>query len=614
MNRLAAAVVMVVLVGLPRIAAAQGRGGGAAGGAAASAPIQVTQTQADYVANTLTVKVANLDLSKLGTAGVWLSGQVASILSSTTDAATNTGVLVVQLPSPAPVGSFLLEVNWSAPADRQAFDISLGANGPVGPQGLVGPGGLVGPTGATGATGATGPQGAQGPIGPQGLKGDTGAQGPQGETGAVGPQGPKGDTGATGAQGLKGDTGATGAQGLKGDTGATGAQGVKGDTGATGATGPTGATGAKGDTGAQGPQGIPGIALPFDGTRGITGGVSFRVTNDAIDALSAIEGRATSRNGVGVRGVAGAGDGGVFTGGTGFNIPGAGIRAFGGGWGASGGIAGSGGVFTGGGGAPVPNTGNAAGHGIVGYGGTANNGAGIGAIFVGGDVRCGNGCGWAHDSIGGHVITESGDGVVTYGGPWGSGLVATGGIHGHGVIASAGSDPGLYAGYFAGNVHVTGTLSKAAGSFKIDDPIDPENKYLSHSFVESPDMMNIYNGNITLDKKGRAVVTMPEYFEALDQDFRYQLTCIGGFAQIYVAKKIDGNRFEIAGGKPGLEVSWQVTGIRHDAYANAHRITVQEMKKADERGRYLNPEAYGKPAEQGLAPKAPIVPAPGGGK
>jgi len=129
-----------------------------------------------------------------------------------------------------------------------------------------------------------------------------------------------------------------------------------------------------------------------------------------------------------------------------------------------------------------------------------------------------------------------------------------------------------------------GTIYKPAGSFRIDHPLDPANKYLSHSFVESPDMMNIYNGVVLLDSRGRAEVKLPNYFEALNQDFRYQLTSIGTFAPVYVAQKIKGNSFRIAGGKPGMEVSWQVTGIRHDAYANAHRIVVEEDKPAKEKG------------------------------
>ena len=90
------------------------------------------------------------------------------------------------------------------------------------------------------------------------------------------------------------------------------------------------------------------------------------------------------------------------------------------------------------------------------------------------------------------------------------------------------------AGNFQGNVNVTGTLSKGMGTFKIDHPVDPENKFLYHSFVESPDMMNIYNGVISFDQNGEAVVTLPEYFEALNRQFRYQLTPIGGFAPLYI--------------------------------------------------------------------------------
>ena len=156
-------------------------------------------------------------------------------------------------------------------------------------------------------------------------------------------------------------------------------------------------------------------------------------------------------------------------------------------------------------------------------------------------------------------------------------------------------------GYFAGNLNVTGKLTKGSGSFKIDHPLDPANKYLSHSFVESPDMMNVYNGNITTDRHGFATVTLPDYFEALNRDFRYQLTVIGRFAQAIVAKKIASNQFVIRTNKPAVEVSWQVTGIRQDAYANANRIQVEEDKPASEQGYYLHPEVFGQPESRGIA-------------
>jgi len=139
-------------------------------------------------------------------------------------------------------------------------------------------------------------------------------------------------------------------------------------------------------------------------------------------------------------------------------------------------------------------------------------------------------------------------------------------------------------GFFKGSLTVNGNISKGGGSFRIDDPIDPDNKYLYHSFVESPDMMNIYNGVVVVDANGEATVTLPAWFEALNMDFRYQLTCIGGYAPVYIASEVSGNGFRIAGGRPSLKVSWQVTGIRHDAYANAHRIPVEEEKPRNARG------------------------------
>lgn len=143
-----------------------------------------------------------------------------------------------------------------------------------------------------------------------------------------------------------------------------------------------------------------------------------------------------------------------------------------------------------------------------------------------------------------------------------------------------------------GNLDIVGNLSKGSGTFKIDHPLDPLNKYLSHSFVESPDMMNVYNGNIITDVGGYAVVQLPEYFEALNRDFRYQLTVIGDFAQAIVARKIENNHFTIRTDKPRIEVSWQVTGIRDDAFARMNPVIV-EVEKKEMKGTYLHPDAFG---------------------
>jgi hypothetical protein len=154
-------------------------------------------------------------------------------------------------------------------------------------------------------------------------------------------------------------------------------------------------------------------------------------------------------------------------------------------------------------------------------------------------------------------------------------------------------DAAIGAAVFDGNVQVAGHLSKYSGSFKIDHPLDPKNKYLYHSFVESPDMMNIYNGNVVTDTEGYAAVMLPDWFEALNRDFRYQLTVIGVFARAIVAEEVRDGQFVIRTDVPNVKVSWQVTGIRQDAWARDNRIPVEEEKPAEERGTYMYPQGFG---------------------
>ena len=183
--------------------------------------------------------------------------------------------------------------------------------------------------------------------------------------------------------------------------------------------------------------------------------------------------------------------------------------------------------------------------------------------------------------------------------PSGIGVAAINDSGGDALYAEA--TGGGFAAFLLGNVDVDGNLSKAGGSFKIDHPLDPSNKYLYHSFVESPDMMNVYNGNVVTDGQGKAVVQMPDWFEVLNRDFRYQLTVIGQFAQAIVASEMANHSFMIQTDKPNVKVSWQVTGIRQDAWANAHRIPIEEVKPDKERGFYLHPELFGAPAEKSIA-------------
>ena len=207
----------------------------------------------------------------------------------------------------------------------------------------------------------------------------------------------------------------------------------------------------------------------------------------------------------------------------------------------------------------------------------------------------GNATATAGSAIGlrGSAASSSGYGVY-------ANVTATTGTH-YGIFGQVSATSG-YAGYFSGRVTVNGTLAKSAGSFKIDHPLDPERKYLYHSFVESPDMKNVYDGVVTTDGDGFATVTMPDWFEALNRDFRYQLTVLGdgAWARARVFRKIADNAFVVQTDLPQVEVSWQVTGIRHDRYAEAHRIPLEEDKPVEEQGTYLSPDAWGVAPERGL--------------
>ena len=147
-------------------------------------------------------------------------------------------------------------------------------------------------------------------------------------------------------------------------------------------------------------------------------------------------------------------------------------------------------------------------------------------------------------------------------------------VHGHAVEGSA------YAGLFEGRVQVDGELNvTGVKNFLIDHPLDPDHKYLAHASIESAEMLNLYRGNVTLDSDGAATVILPAWFEALNRDFSYQLTSIGAPAPgLYVAEKVRGGKFRIAGGPAGSEVSWILTGVRHDRYATEHPFEVERLK------------------------------------
>jgi hypothetical protein len=159
---------------------------------------------------------------------------------------------------------------------------------------------------------------------------------------------------------------------------------------------------------------------------------------------------------------------------------------------------------------------------------------------------------------------------------------------------------GGWAGYFDGRVRVAGNLEKAGGGFVIDHPLDPERKYLCHSFVESPDMKNVYDGVVELDDHGEAWVELPKWFESLNSDFRYQLTPLATPApDLHVGSELQGGRFKISGGRPTSRVSWQITGIRVDAWARTNRIEVEPLKPEWERATESSSERRRKRLDDG---------------
>jgi hypothetical protein len=164
----------------------------------------------------------------------------------------------------------------------------------------------------------------------------------------------------------------------------------------------------------------------------------------------------------------------------------------------------------------------------------------------------------------------------------------------------------------SGNVSISGNLTVSGNkNFRIDHPLDPANKYLFHAAIESSEVLNLYSGNVVLDVSGEAVVQLPDWFEVINKDFRYQLTSIGAPGRdLYVAEEVSGGHFKIAGGRPGGKVSWQVSGVRNDAWEKAHPMVV-EADKGAKRGQYLTPELYGAPETTRIGYMAP---APGSEK
>ncbi len=137
-------------------------------------------------------------------------------------------------------------------------------------------------------------------------------------------------------------------------------------------------------------------------------------------------------------------------------------------------------------------------------------------------------------------------------------------------------------------------------NWAIDHPLDPENKILRHVASESNEPINFYSGNVVTDASGKATVTLPDYFEAINKDLRYQLTVIGTFAQAIISKEVSNNKFEIATNQPNVKVSWEVKGVRNDARLRKHPYVAEQEKRAVDKGKYLDADAYNQPMSKAV--------------
>ena len=172
------------------------------------------------------------------------------------------------------------------------------------------------------------------------------------------------------------------------------------------------------------------------------------------------------------------------------------------------------------------------------------------------------------------------------------------------------------AGYFSADVNIGGNLNvTGTKNFRIDHPFDPTGSYLVHAAVESSEVLNQYSGTANLDEDGTVRIELESWFGAINTDLRYQLTAIGTAApNLHISREVVDNSFEIAGGSPGLKVSWQITARRNDAYMQQYPFEVEVAKTGVESGTYLCPECHDQPESKStetailreMGPRRPI--------
>lgn len=154
-----------------------------------------------------------------------------------------------------------------------------------------------------------------------------------------------------------------------------------------------------------------------------------------------------------------------------------------------------------------------------------------------------------------------------------------------------------YGVYSKGRFAATGTKA-----FRIDHPLDPENKELNHYCAEGPEPLNLYRGSIVTDERGFATIQMPDYYEAINRDPTIQLTVVDeteDFVQVKVARRLIHGRFTIRTSKPKTEVYWEVQSVRNDRFVRTYGAPVEVDKPQAKRGTYLQPEFFRKVKSSG---------------
>lgn len=184
---------------------------------------------------------------------------------------------------------------------------------------------------------------------------------------------------------------------------------------------------------------------------------------------------------------------------------------------------------------------------------------------------------------------------------------STAGVGVYGVAPVGGTSIGVWGigeSAMGWGVYANGRLgASGVKSFRIDHPLNPENKWLLHYCSEGPEPLNVYSGAITADARGFATIELPDYFEEINRDPRVQLTVDDRSEDFVMAKVVGGVKngvCRIRTSKPHVKVYWEVKAVRNDRWMQKYGAPVEQEKAEYERGKYQHPELYGLPPEMGM--------------